>query len=150
MKSRLIATMSIAALALAACGGGGGSQDEVADMVIEQLEADGVDADEDCVRDAAGELSDEDAEKILEAGSDGEADVSDDAEAAASQLMSCVDMGSVVDSAIDDMVAEMGEENVDADCIREATADLDMAALEEGGGDLMTAMMECITIDVGG
>ena len=146
MKSRMFATLSVAALALAACGGGGGSQDEVADMVIEDMEAEGMEVDEDCVRDAAGELSDDDAEKILEAGADGEADVSDDAEAAATQLMGCIDMGSLIDDAIDDMVAEMGEDNVDADCIREATADLDLANMEEDSSGLMSAMMECITI----
>ncbi len=150
MKSRVFATLSVAALALAACGGGDSAQDEVADMMIEELEAEGMDVDEDCVRDAAGELSDDDAQAIVDAGPDGDPDVSDEAMAAASSLMGCVDLGSIVDEAIDDMVAEMGEENVDRECMEEALGDLDLAAMEEDPSAMMGPMMECITIDLGG
>ena len=150
MKSRLFATLSVAALTLAACGGGDSTQDEVADMMIEELEAEGMDVDEDCVRDAAGELSDDDAQAIVDAGPDGDPDVSDEAMAAASSLMGCVDLGSIVDEAIDDMVAEMGEENVDRECMEEALGDLDLAAMEEDPSAMMGPMMECITIDLGG
>ena len=150
MKSRVFATISVAALALAACGGGDSAQDEVADMMIEELEAEGMDVDEDCVRDAAGELSDDDAQAIVDAGPDGDPDVSDEAMAAASSLMGCVDLGSIVDEAIDDMVAEMGEENVDRECMEEALGDLDLAAMEEDPSAMMGPMMECITIDLGG
>ena len=150
MKSRVFATLSVAALALAACGGGDSAQDEVADMMIEELEAEGMDVDEDCVRDAAGELSDDDAQAIVDSGPDGDPDVSDEAMAAASSLMGCVDLGSIVDEAIDDMVAEMGEENVDRECMEEALGDLDLAAMEEDPSAMMGPMMECITIDLGG
>jgi LDH2 family malate/lactate/ureidoglycolate dehydrogenase len=147
MKSRMFATLSVAALALVACGGGDDSQGEVADMMIEEMEAEGMEVDEDCVRDAAGQLSDDDAEKIAEAGPDGEPqDLSPEAMAAASALVNCVDMGSLIDDAIDDMVSEMGEDNVDADCIREATADLDLANPDQNSSALMTAMLDCINI----
>jgi hypothetical protein len=150
MKSRLVATISIAALALAACGGGdGGAQDEVADMVIEEMEAEGADVDEDCVKDATGDLSDDDAQKILDAGPDGNADdLSEEAQAAAGKLLGCIGLDSVVDDMIGEMESQMGEENVDADCMRDAAADLDLENIDEGNGDLMTAMLECI--DVGG
>ncbi|MCB0967494.1 MAG: hypothetical protein KDB37_11720 [Ilumatobacter sp.] len=150
MKSRLFATLSVAALTLAACGGGGGSQDEVADMMIEEMEAEGMDVDEDCVRDAAGELSDDDAQAILDAGPGGDPDVSDDAQAAAAKLIDCVDIGSIVEEQIDALVDEMGEENVDRECLDNALDDLDLAAMEEDPSALMGPMMECITIDLGG
>jgi hypothetical protein len=149
MTSRLSVTISIAALVLAACGGGGGAQDDVADMVIEEMEAEGADVDADCVKDATGDLSDDDAQKILDAGPGGNADdLSEDAQAAASKLLGCIGLDSVIDDAIADMQSEMGEENVDADCIREATADLDLENLDDGNGDMMTAMLECV--DIGG
>lgn len=150
MKTRLFATLSVAALALAACGGGDSSQDEVADMMIDEMEAEGMDVDEDCVRDAAGELSDDDAQAILDAGPDGDPDVSDDAQAAATQLLGCVDIGSMFESQIDAMVDEMGEENVDRECIENAISDLDLAAMEDDPSALMGPMMDCITIDLGG
>ena len=46
--------------------GSDSAQDEVADMMIEEMEAEGMDVDEDCVRDAAGELSDDDAQAIVD------------------------------------------------------------------------------------
>lgn len=99
MKSRAIVALSASALVLAACGGGGGGkQDEVADMVLEQMEDEDVTIDEDCVRDAAGELSDEDAQKILDAGPDGEADdLSSEAQAAGAALVDCIDFDSMLD-----------------------------------------------------
>jgi hypothetical protein len=150
MKTRLFATLSVAALTLAACGGGDSSQDEVADMMIDDMEAEGMDVDEDCVRDAAGELSDDDAQAILDAGPNGSPDVSDDAQAAATQLLGCVDIGSMFEDQIDAMVDEMGEENVDRECIENAINDLDLAAMEDDPSALMGPMMDCITIDLGG
>ena len=150
MKTRMFATLSVAALALAACGGGDSSQDEVADMMIDDMEAEGMDVDEDCVRDATGQLSDEDAQAIIDAGSDGEPDISPDAEAAATALLGCVDMSAMFADQIDALVAEMGEENVDRDCIESAIGDLDLSTMEEDPGALMGSMMDCITIDLGG
>ena len=78
-KKPVIAVMALSLVA-AACGGdddggGGGSpQDQVADMMLEVLDEElsaegmeGVSIDEDCVREAMGELSDEDAEAIVAA-----------------------------------------------------------------------------------
>lgn len=102
MRTRLISTVAIAALALAACGGdddGGGSpQDGVADMMLEVINSElgedtpGVSIDEQCVRDAIGELSDEDAQKILDAGPDGNPEVSASAEAIGESIFECVEI----------------------------------------------------------
>ena len=150
MKSRLFATLSVAALALTACGGGDSSQDEVADMMIEEMEAEGVDVDEDCVRDATGQLSDDDAQAIVDAGPNGDPDVSDDAQAAAASLFDCVDMGAMFTEQIDAMVSEMGEENVDRECLENAIDDLDLASMDDDASALTRSMMDCITIDLGG
>lgn len=110
MSSRLFATISIAALALAACGGdddGGGSgggdgspQDQVADMMMEVLdegmtgeEMEGASVDEDCIREKLGQLSDDDAQKILDAGPEGDPEgLSDAADEIGTSIVECVDL----------------------------------------------------------
>ena len=110
MRRRLLGTITIAALALAACGGddddgaaggGGDVQDDVADMMIEMFdqmsELEGVEfgIDDDCIRDRLGDLSDEDARAILEAGPDGDPEVSAEAEAIGASMAECVDLGDI-------------------------------------------------------
>ena len=108
MRIRFIGTIAVATLALAACGGGDDSgsgaspQSQVADMMLETLDEDladeGIDPsviDRDCVRSAIGGLSDEDAEKIVEAGPDGNPDVSADAEEIADSMFECVDIAAI-------------------------------------------------------
>ena len=106
MRTRLVTTVALAALALSACGGGddggdGSPQDEVADMMIETLrdadDVEGLDVeiDEDCVRDATSGLGDDDARAIVEAGPEGEADVGEDARAVGMALFECVRLGDV-------------------------------------------------------
>ncbi len=108
MRIRIIGTVAAATLALAACGGGddggsgGSAQSQVADMMLtaldEDLAAEGLSSDiidRDCVRDAIGELSDDDAEKIVEAGPDGNPDVSADAEDIADSMFECVDLTAI-------------------------------------------------------
>lgn len=108
MRIRFIGTVAVATLALAACGGGddsgsGGSpQSQVADMMLEALDEDltdeGIDPsviDRDCVRSAIDGLSDDDAEKIIEAGPDGNPDVSASAEDIADSMFECVDLAAI-------------------------------------------------------
>ena len=149
MRTRLVGTIAIAALTVAACGGGGGgTQDEVADMMIDAMDEEGLEVDESCMRDATSKLSDDDAQKILDAGPDGDPEgLSDEAEAVASEAVACIDSDALVDQMIDEMVAEMGEENVDADCIREAAEDLDLATLDQDDSAFMSALFECIGVD---
>ena len=148
MKSRVLAAIGVGALLLAACGsGGGGTQDEVADMVLDEMSAEGVDMDEDCVRDAAQELSDDDAQKILDAGPGGNADdLSPEADDAANSLINCVDTDAIVDQMIDEMVDDAGADNVDVDCLKDAFSDLDLTTFDEGNPEMMSAMFECISI----
>jgi hypothetical protein len=112
MRTRLFGTIAIAALALTACGGdddgggdgggggGGSAQDRVADMMIDVLneasEIDGVEdieIDESCIRDKVGELSDADAQAILDAGPEGDPDVSAEADAIGESMFDCIDLG---------------------------------------------------------
>ncbi len=112
MRIRTMGTLAVATLALAACGGGddsgnssGGSpQSQVADMMLEALDEDladeGIDPtviDRDCVRTAIDGLSDDDAEKIIEAGPDGNPDVSASAEDIADSMFECVDIAAIAE-----------------------------------------------------
>lgn len=103
LRSRLVAGIAVGALALAACGGddddGGGDspQDQVADMLLQELdgsEADmeGVTIDEDCIRDITGDLSDEDAQAIVDAGPDGDPEVSVSGEELGLAMLDCIDI----------------------------------------------------------
>jgi hypothetical protein len=147
MKSRVWAGIAVGALVLTACGDGGGAQDEVADMVLEEMGGEGVEMDEDCVRDAAQELSDDDAQKIVDAGPGGNADdLSPEAGETVDSFISCIDTDSLVDQMIDEMVTSEGAENVDVECLRTALNDIDLASIDESSPELMSALFECITI----
>lgn len=139
MRTRLIGSIAIVTLVLSACGGGdSGQQGEVADMMMASAEEEGIALEEDCVRDVAGQLSDEDAARIVEAGVDGSPDISADAEALAEDMFGCLD----TDALVDQIVAEMGEEGIDAECLKEVLDEQGLDALDGG------AMLECI--DLGG
>lgn len=142
MRTRLIASLAVATLAVSACGGDDGSsgqQGEVADMMLEAAESEGITLEEGCVRDVAGRLSDDDAAKIVEAGVDGDPELSADAEALAEEMFDCFD----TDALVDQIVAEMGDqEGIDADCLKRVLGEQGLDALESG------AMLECI--DLGG
>ena len=144
MRTRLISSLAIAALALSACGGGGGKQGEAADMLLEAAEEEEMfDLDEDCVRDVADKLSDEDAQKIVDAGPDGgDVSLSAEGEALANEMFGCVDTDALVDSVIADLVNELGEDNVDVDCIKDAVRGIDVSNPEDVLGG---AMMECVS-----
>lgn len=150
MRTRLISSLAIAALALSACGGSGssGSQGEVADLMLAEAEKEDIELDDDCVRDVAGQLSDDDAEKLLEAGVDGDAELSADGEALADDIVRCLDTDALVDAMIDPLVDEMGEENVDVDCLKDKLKDVDLANPEDAS--IASAMFECVDINIGG
>lgn len=115
MRTRLIGTLVTSAVILAACGGGG-DQGEVADMFIELAEEEGIELDRDCVVDAAKGLSDEDAEKIVEAGLEGDADVSDEAGDVGRDVFRCVDLDSYRDTIVEQFE---NDDSIDADCFGE-------------------------------
>ena len=89
----------VAALAISACGSdgrsdGGGDQERLADELIQAIDAEGAGdfVDDECIRDAAGELSDEDA-KILYENIDAEdlegLGVSSDGELVVASMLDC-------------------------------------------------------------
>lgn len=113
-------TLLVTATVLAACGGGsGGDQGEVADLFIQAADEEGFELDRECVETAAAKLSDDDARKILDAGIDGDPDVSDDANAVADEMADCLP----IDSLIDSLLEEFGDDDtVDTACLRDELA----------------------------
>ncbi len=99
MTKTLLGALAVGAILVAACSdsgddGGGGAQREVADMLADVLDEQGVAFDEDCIRDVTSQLSDEDAERLVDAGIDGDAEISEEAVALSEQLQDCVDLAS--------------------------------------------------------
>ncbi len=123
MRTRSLAIITASTLALSACGGGGGgSQGEVADLFIEVAEGEGLVLDRDCVEQAAEGLTDDDARAIVDAGLDGDPEISDSAQAVGADIINCVN----VDSYIDSIVARFEEdESLDGDCLRGQIEGLD-------------------------
>lgn len=128
MRHRLNLVAAATCLVLTACGGSGSGsdQDQVADLLIESAGDEGIELDESCVRDKASGLSDADAAALVEAGVDGDADISDEADAIAEDLFSCVEVSSYRDGLIDAITE--GDDTIDADCLRDALGDLETAA----------------------
>jgi hypothetical protein len=152
MKKSIVAGVVAGVLVLAACGsdsGSSGPQAEAADMAIEGAADDGVALDEDCVNDLASQWSDEDAEAIVEAGPDGDADISDEGTAIGVQLASCADSAAIADMFIEQMKAS-GQE-FDEECVREGLEGVDVAELAgdaESGApqELIRAVFECFEL----
>ena len=118
MRKKLFSMVAAVAVVASACGGsgGGGDQGEVADMVIDAAAEGDLELDNDCVNDTAAKLSDDDAKKIVEAGTDGDPDVSPEAEALFDEIFNCVDASAFVDS----ILAQFEDDDtIDADCLRE-------------------------------
>ena len=139
MRTRIISSLAVATLVLSACGGSSGSQGEVADLMLEAAAEEGLELDKDCVNDIAGDLSDEDADKLIAAGVDGDPELSAEGEALGLKMVSCLD----TDSLVDQFIAEMGDE-VDADCMRDVLKDIDPEALAQG--DLPDGIFECMNL----
>lgn len=97
MGSRVLGSLAVVVIGLTACGAD--PQGEVADMMLEVLEsvaeADDVDmvVDEECIRDKVADLSDEDAQAIVDAGTGGDPDVSSEAERIGASMLECVEVG---------------------------------------------------------
>jgi hypothetical protein len=139
-----MALAAAATLLLAACGGGSDSpQDEAANLAIASAKAEGVDLDEGCVRDLAGGLSDEDAQAIIEAGTASDAELSDSGLRAAASLLDCVDRGEFVDQ----MMEQIGDTpGLDADCMRDALTELDLANFDPEDPGFAAAMIDCVDL----
>ncbi len=123
-------------------GDGGGDQDEAADQFIELAEEAGFDADEDCVRDKAEQLSDADAKAIVDAGSEGSPVLSPEGEALTIELASCVSTEDLMDEVLSSL-----PEGIDEDCVRDAMEGVDLSTLAAGETppEFAAAIAECVT-----
>lgn len=155
MKKSISAIFAVAALTLAACGGGdsgsaGGIQGEAADAAMALTEDEDFDLDEACVNEVASQLSDADAQAIVDSGGSGsDVDLSPEGEAITLELLSCIDSDALIDQVIAGMTAD-GQE-VDEDCIRENLQGFDLAELATTGepsSDMIGALIGCF--DLGG
>jgi len=156
MKKSIVASLAVGALVFAACGSDSGSssgpQGEAADIAIEAASEEGMTLDEECVNDLTSQLSDEDAEAIVDAGADGDPEVSDEGTAIGVQLMSCADSSEIADAFIEQMKAS-GQE-FDEECVREGLDGVDLSTLAgdaqsgEAPEELINAVFDCF--EVGG
>ncbi len=150
MKKTMLAAGAAAALVFSACGGDSSDQDKVADILIAEARQDGIEADESCVKDVAGQLSDDDAEKVLAIGENDDledAGLSDEGFSTALGVLNCVDVSVFVDEAI----AELEASGVpfDEQCIRNAFDGVDFSEFTADGDipdNLATAMLDCMEL----
>ncbi len=144
MQTRLISAIAVAGLTMVACGGGGGGdRGEAVDIFVDAMAEQNITVDRDCADDLVQQFSDDDIAAIVEAGAGGDASLSDEGDEIAAGLIDCVDASEMVDSMIDDLVAEVGDENVDADCLRDALSGIDLANPDDPA--VTTAMFDCVT-----
>ncbi len=139
MRNRLTLLAAAATLAFTACGGSGSDQDEVADLLIEQAAGEDIELDEDCVRDTAAKLSDDDAAALVEAGVDGDPEISEAGDAIGEEIVNCLEISSYRDTLIDS-IAE-SDPTIDADCMRDALGEFE--TIEEIEDEIFSAAFAC-------
>ena len=144
---RITALLATSVLLFAACGDdddddAGGVQAEAADEFIDQMEDGDVDPDEECVHTAFADMSDDDAQRIVDAGSDETPDLSPEAMAIVTEATtSCASSEDLLDSIIEGL-----PEGVDGDCVRDRLADADFGEIASSGTmppELEEAITEC-------
>lgn len=145
----------------------GMSTDELREELITLVSGSlaGMTVDEQCVRDAVGKLSDDDLRAIVDAGMDGDPDVSAEADAIGASIVECVtDFGdeldtsgsgsvpggiAMTDALIDVFVEQIEATGLQADrpCIEQALAGIDIAQLADvmNNSELMSTLSACIT-----
>jgi len=152
MNKRILGLAAVAALAVSACGSdsdsssdssesasGGELQDLIAILFVSQMEAQQITIDLDCAKAAAAEISDGDAQAIVDAGDEAGPDFSDAALAFSERAVECLD----IDTLIDQIVEVVGEEFVDGDCLKDALKDIEPSSLVSG--DLPAETEDCFT-----
>lgn len=125
----------------------------------------GMTVDEQCVRDAVGKLSDDDLRAIVQAGEEGDPQVSAEADEIGTSLVECVtDFGDDIDTSgdgsvpsgiemtdalVDVFVEQLEASGVQADrpCIEQALQGIEVAELTDvmNNAELMSAITACIT-----
>ena len=144
MRITLTACLAAVTLALAACGGSddpsgddgsegssaGGDQARVVDLLLGAAEGSGIELDETCVNETLGELSDEDAKAIADAGVEGNPEVSDAGNEIGDRVYNdCIDAESYLTSQAN--VLADNEESIDADCIIDELTGLTVNEIDE-------------------
>jgi hypothetical protein len=160
---RITALLAASALVLAACGDDDdddaqasatasaedndtatGVQADAADELIQQMDDENVDADEDCVHSAFADMSDDDAQKIVDAGSGDAPDLSPEGLAIVTQATAdCASGEDMINSIIEGL-----PENVDGDCVRDKLEDADFGDIVSSGTlppEIEDAITECST-----
>ena len=153
MKKSIGATIAVAALVLAACGsdgdgGASGVQGEAADAAMAVAAEEGFELDESCVNDLAKQLTDDDAQAIVDSGGQN-SDLSPEGEALSDDLISCIDNDALVDQFVAALAAS-GQE-VDEDCVREKLEGVDLSQMADDSDlpdDVVVELIECF--DLGG
>lgn len=136
-----IALLAASSLALAACGGSdsGGDQSQVADELMKLAEDQGFELDRECVEDNAGDLSDEDAQKIVDAGLEGDVELSEEGDAVGAKIFSdCVDAASYIESFVNEFAES--DDTIDADCMKK---ELEGLSVDEATGKIIDAALAC-------
>ncbi|HZI45096.1 MAG TPA: hypothetical protein VFD53_07745 [Ilumatobacter sp.] len=144
---RITALMATSVLLFAACGDdddddAGGVQAEAADEFIDQMRDEDVDPDEECVHTAFADMSDDDAQRIVDAESDETPDLSPEAMAIVTEATtSCASSEDLLDSIIESL-----PEGIDGDCVRDRLEDADFDEIVSSGTmppEVEEAITEC-------
>jgi len=117
-----------------------GVQADAAEEMIRQADDANLDPDEDCIREKAAGLTDEDAQKVVDAGSDSP-DLSPAGLAIVGEAATCLSGDAFLDSIIESL-----PEGADADCVREQLEDADFGAIMESGTmppEINQALTDC-------
>ena len=144
---RITALMATSVLLFAACGDdddddAGGVQAEAADEFIDQMRDEDVDPNEECVHTAFADMSDDDAQRIVDAESDEAPDLSPEAMAIVTEATtSCASSEDLLDSIIESL-----PEGIDGDCVRDRLEDADFDEIVSSGTmppEVEEAITEC-------
>ena len=144
---RITALMATSVLLFAACGDdddddAGGVQAEAADEFIDQMRDEDVDPDEECDHTAFADMSDDDAQRIVDAESDETPDLSPEAMAIVTEATtSCASSEDLLDSIIESL-----PEGIDGDCVRDRLEDADFDEIVSSGTmppEVEEAITEC-------
>ncbi len=129
----------------------GNVQEEAAETVIAATQRDGIELDADCVNDLTSQLSDEDAQAIVDAEAESDAEVSVEGTAIVNKLLGCAGNDQIIDAFIAEM-KQSGQE-FDEECVREGLEDIDLAeiaASEEGQSgtpeEVISAVFDCFEL----
>lgn len=150
MRTALAAWLAATTIILAACGGSDGSsadsssadsssadassvdgdQGRVIALLLSTAADSGIELDETCVNNTLGELSDDDAKAIADAGIDGQPEVSDEANEIGDRVFDeCIDAESYLESQANALAG--GDDTIDADCITAELADLTVNEIDD-------------------